>query len=122
MAIIFAINIRYLIDNQLSTFSACSKGSSCGTFLLAHGNAPRASRAAGPEPGEARGNVAAAPRCRAAAVPQEDRFPVWNISSARDVPKTGTSGAFSAHFVRDVPKTGTSGAPSQQVPPCKHTS
>ena len=33
------------------------------------GNARRASRAAGPEPGEARGSVAAAPRCRAAAVP-----------------------------------------------------
>ena len=38
-------------------------------YLACSGNVRRASRAAGLELGEARGNVAAAPRCRAAAVP-----------------------------------------------------
>ena len=56
------------------------------TLLIGHGNARRASRAAGPEPGEARRSVAAAPRCCAAAVPGTSSNLDVHCSDARERP------------------------------------
>ena len=67
------------------------------------GNARRASRAAGLEPGETRRSVAAAPRCRAAAVPSISRFSSETLAAA--VPNT------SGHLKR-VP---CNGCPGQAV-------
>ena len=67
------------------------------------GNARRASRAAGLEPGETRRSVAAAPRCRAAAVPSISRFSSETRAAA--VPNT------SGHLKR-VP---CNGCPGQAV-------